>query len=147
MIGHKYGTRTTESATDFKHTPPHRMGMQSLHNGPFANQINDKLLQSLSDRRINYAENVASLGRQITRKNVLRKAILAIIVVYIISFHLYDVNRSLCLINQLVLMSTPLRKIQMNSLSMQSQMPIIILNVNPTTTVRMITCSLALLVT
>ena len=36
--------------------------MQQLHNGPFANGINDKMLQPLFDRRINYAETVASLG-------------------------------------------------------------------------------------
>ena len=69
---------------------------------------------------------------------VLRKAIRAIVVVYRITFHVYVVSRSPHPLNQLVLMLTQLRTIQLNSRSMRSKMPIIILNVNPTMVVQMI---------
>ena len=68
--------------------------------------------------RINYAETVASLGLQITRTIVLQKARHAIIAVYRIIFRVNVVNRSLHLLNQLVPVSTQLRKLQPNSLLM-----------------------------
>ena len=87
----------------------------------FCNQTNDKILQPSSDRRINYAEiNCASLGQQITKQNVWQSARRAIIMVYRITFHVYFVNRSLHLLNQLVLMLTQLRTIQLNNLLMPS---------------------------